>query len=697
MKAYTAYTKNENGAVRLYVNEKRCAPIIYGLSDIPASRTDTAQAQRNIKNFAKVGIDIVQVDTGIHIGWKRNGHFDITPIEKEVQGAVNANPTAKVIIRLHMNPPYWWLKKYPKECVTYGDVQAIDGGEYVRMITGDDSTFLRASIASEKWLIQASRILKQVCRELSITEAGKHVIGIQVAYGAFGEWHHFGWNYNPDYSIPVTKRFRKFIKQKYKTNAKLQEVWGMRDVTFDTANLASVEKRDEAHWGTLRDPLKSQYVLDSLKVHQVIVAEAICRFARIVKENWPRDILVGAFYTYFFCIKTPDYTGGHLEVDMVHSCPDIDFLAAPNAYMQNRPITGSPLPRGLLESARINGKLWLTEMDQAPIGTDKEIGGTPENRGESIALMRRNIMDTVIRGAGSWYYDHRIVPSGDLFHKNGWWDHPELLRDIHKMQLIADKVKDETYIPVADVAIVYDTEVTYYLPKNPIGEPGLEYMTPHAVGHSGVMYDYIYLKDLFKADIERYKCIIFVNTYLLNTETKEFINSKLKKDGKHLVFIGPIGILDSEFLNERYVCEVSNMELKQVPDSKNITVLGDTVEFYHKPSPIFAVNDFNAQQYGTLEDGSIGVAVKNQGDWTSWYLSAPSNSIKLYKEIFNRSGVHTYSDKEDVVVAGNGMVMIVAINEGERIIRLKNGKTVKINIPEKTTIVLNDKNGERIL
>ena len=78
-------------------------------------------------------------------------------------------------------------------------------------------------------------------------------------------------------------------------------------------------------------------------------------------------------------------------------------------------------------------------------------------------------------------------------------------------------------------------------------------------------------------------------------------------------------------------------------------------------------------------------------------MSAPTNSIRLYKEIFNRAGVHTYSDKDDVVVAGNGMVMIVAVTKGERTVRLKNGKSVKVNIPEKTTVVLNDESGEIIL
>ena len=98
-----------------------------------------------------------------------------------------------------------------------------------------------------------------------------------------------------------------------------------------------------------------------------------------------------------------------------------------------------------------------------------------------------------------------------------------------------------------------------------------------------------------------------------------------------------------------------------------------------------------------MEDGSIGVASKKFKDFTSWYLSAPSNNIELYQEIFRRAGVHMYTDKQDVVVAGNGMIMIVAVQEGERNITLKNGKIKKIQIPPKTTVVLDSENGEILL
>ena len=49
---YNAETKTIDGSVGLYVNGKKTAPVLYALSDIPASKSNTAQAQRKIANFA---------------------------------------------------------------------------------------------------------------------------------------------------------------------------------------------------------------------------------------------------------------------------------------------------------------------------------------------------------------------------------------------------------------------------------------------------------------------------------------------------------------------------------------------------------------------------------------------------------------------------------------------------------------------
>ena len=76
--------RQENGRPVLYVDNQKMLPILYGLSDIPGSNSNTAQAQRNIANFAAAGIHIVQVDCGIHLGWHKVTPFDPEALIAEI-------------------------------------------------------------------------------------------------------------------------------------------------------------------------------------------------------------------------------------------------------------------------------------------------------------------------------------------------------------------------------------------------------------------------------------------------------------------------------------------------------------------------------------------------------------------------------------------------------------------------------------
>jgi hypothetical protein len=111
--------KIDSGLPSIYIDGVKVPPVLYGLSDIPGSKSCTAQAQRNIYAFAKAGINLVNADTGLHLGWHRITPFDTEPLIQEIAGVLDANPKAKILLRLHMNPPYWWLRDNPDECIVY--------------------------------------------------------------------------------------------------------------------------------------------------------------------------------------------------------------------------------------------------------------------------------------------------------------------------------------------------------------------------------------------------------------------------------------------------------------------------------------------------------------------------------------------------------------------------------------------------
>ena len=207
----------KEGRPALMVNEKQLPPVIYGLSDFPAAKSNTAQAQRNIANFAAQGVRMVTADTNLSYAWHKFTPFDVEPIQAEIAGVLDADPDSMVLLRLHMNPPYWWLRDHPEETAWYNGAPGIDDGEPVRMIRDDGTGFggargrLRVCLGSKLWIKEAGEMLKLLCEQLSKTPEAEHLLGIQVACGIFGEWHQWGNDDGPC----MEKRFREYLKETY--------------------------------------------------------------------------------------------------------------------------------------------------------------------------------------------------------------------------------------------------------------------------------------------------------------------------------------------------------------------------------------------------------------------------------------------------------------------------------------------------
>lgn len=102
---------------------------------------------------------------------------------------------------------------------------------------------------------------------------------------------------------------------------------------------------------------------------------------------------------------------GHMFPDKLYEARQyVDFLCGPFPYMENRNPDGVPMSRALIESTRLRGMLWLTEMDQHPAGTEDIMGGDPNRMDETMAQLRRNVLQPLLAGEGLWYYDHRVIP-----------------------------------------------------------------------------------------------------------------------------------------------------------------------------------------------------------------------------------------------------------------------------------------------
>ena len=688
----SSYIKKEKGYPALYIDNQRTLPVLFGLSDIPGSASNTHYAWKNIRNFAELGIHLVCIDAEIRQGWFKQSPYEWASIEAEIADAMAADPQTGVLIRLHMNPPYWWMRDYPEETVLYDGVPGIDDGEGFRLIRDDHNHHLRVSLASERWLNEAGERLATFCREIWDSEEGKAVAAIQVACGINGEWHQWG----NDCSIPMQNRFRRLLREKYITDQALQLAWNDSTVTIDTAEIkpSPSQKGDD---GIFRDPGISARIIDSQYCIQSTVPEAILYFCDIIKKNWGRPILTGAFYGYYIATGGNNAPiGGHLMPEKLYSHPElIDFLCGPAPYIENRRLEHVPLQRGLLESNRLHGVLWLTEMDSGPVDLGNYRGGDPKRFDETIALLKRNVLMPLMSGHGLWFYDHRAGPrtsgryklASSIYRKEGWWEKPEFLHEIRKLRELALKYCMEEYKPAADVLVVYQPQ-THFITEKFVDE---EYATLDAIARTGVAYDSIYLNELEFAQMSRYRCVVFPNAYTLTEEQRKKIDACTA--GKQVVWLYAAGYCDGKKLSTDNICQTTGIKVKKTSIHSQYKVLetGKTYAIKTKDlTPCFAVDDPQAEVLAVYEENGEHAVVRKG---SNWYFALPTLDTESMAKIMDAAGAHRYCYSSEPVLAGNGLVALITFDGGDRTIYFRNGKKLNCHLERHTTAVFDEENG----
>lgn len=689
-----------------FVNDEPIYPMIYAITE-GGRFTWEESPSRHIRQFGEIGVRIIQIDTWFRDIWREDDTLDMDFVNKQI-GAVKAvHPDAAINIRLHLDPPGWWYEKYPEEVVAYADGPIDSGNEIGRV--------KRQSMPSPRWRREGTERLSEFCMTLSSSPEGDCVVAIHPTGGVYGEWHYWGFFHEPDTSQCMTDHFRSWLRAKYGTDEALRSAWNNVEATFEAATVPDLQERLHTSDGVFRDPRKEQKLIDYYICHQSIVADSVIHFCRSAKEFWPRPIITGVFYGYYFYMYK-QATGGHLEMDRILKSPYVDYLSAPFAYEgYQRVCGGSGQLRQLVDTIRMNGKVALDEYDQGTHLGDvfgRKPPYTPGTIAESIANFRRNAGQVLAKGVGMWWYD--FGPTGN----SGWWDHPDYLADIGKLRDLAESLKEKHFEPAADVLFVYDTRVFYHLglPDQDIDpiSPRIDEMSDDAY-HSGAAFDAIHIMDVEKADIQRYRVVVLVNTFLLSDDQRRFITDTIRKGGRTVVFIYAPGYTDGRTLDTGRMSDLVGMELQRADMSGRPSIVVNSASEWTPKSgllstistrfgigapvrPLFAVTDSSAKAVGHYEGtDQVALARKDLGDCTVWYCGLMLRNANLMREIFRSAGAHIYNEANDVTFAGSGLLVVHTKDGGRRMLALRNGSSLEVDLPEGSTTFFDIETGRKIL
>ena len=646
------------GKPTLFVDGQPTYPAFYALTDALGGRWSFDELPSlAIAEFARAGFRLYQVDLFLESVWTKPGALDLELARRQIGGILKHCPDAAVVIRWHLNPPRWWLDEHPSEWVRWanGELEEQKRTQPIRPLMDDLMRLPRVSLASEPWLRMATEKTEELLRGLAATPEGNALAGLHLACGVYGEWHYWGFMRNePDFGPAMQAHFGEWRREH-----------GRAPVP-----VPSIEDRKALDDGIFRDPARRQDVIDYYRCQQELVADRIVHFCGTAKRAWPRKLLTGTFYGYFFSMFDRSATGGHLCVERVLAAPEVDYLSAPQAYGDAyRGLGGPGINRGLVESARLHNKLFLDEMDETPSwqwqnNVDTAFKLTDLDR--DYAIIRRNAFTSYARGSGLWYYDFGPANS------SGWWNDRRLMDEITRLNKLLTRYHERPYRPAADVLFVFDTEVFYYTGSiqgtDPLTDPLAVNRTILSAWSSGASVETIHLSDLARIDLDRFRVVVFANTWYLKPEQRQFIRRKVMANGRHVLFQGAPGYTDGRRLDIEFIREVTGLPIRRS-------------EAAGKWSPRFTAGKDDAL---FRQDNT-------------WFATAPLNTPAAWRDVFRAAGSHLYVESDDVVHAGGGLVLIHSKPGGARRIRFRTGKVVEATLPPKSSWIYDAESGERLI
>lgn len=700
--------KNYQGRPTIHVNDQPVSPIFYAPTHAYGGRWSWEEVpQRNIENFCKIGVKLFQLDLYFEDIWLKNSDtLNITKARKQVQGVLDACPDASIVLRVHVNAPFWWNDNNPNESTGYVDGKIAERpfGPPFNNEDGDPERSKRTSLASMKWKKAAGDKLQEFCKKLASSKEGDAVIGLHISGGVYGEWHYWGYpSASADNGIAMTNYFRSWLKIKYKSNAALQKAWLSTQYTLENASVPDTSERKNSQFGIFRTPEKEMRTIDYFTCQQELVADDIEYFCKIAKDNWPRPLMIGVFYGYFHMTFSRQASGGHLAIERILNSPYIDYLSAPQSYWGgNAEVGGSGHSRGIIESALLHGKLWLDEVDNGGMqetNSPDVVRSLYNTDPKYLPVIRRSAVHPLSRGIGLWYYDFGLKKS------LGWWDNPDYSKTIKEDVAFFNGQLHKPYKSDADVLFVWDQESFYYIKDDwtPLSYNFLDQTVVEAY-KAGVVMDHIYLFDLPKANLKQYKAIVFMNVYKINASMRSFIDTKVCNDNRTIFWQYLPGVTDGNQMNlplAQQMVKIGFKPTKYEGKPSVIIKIDNELQFEYDldafPNPAIAISDPTAKAIGFLNDSkTVIMAQKQYKTHTIIYSVFPIHTPELYRKLFSNAGCHIYSNANDVIYANSDIFWIHSLAGGNRKILLKKGKTVELMIPKLSTTIYNAETGEKL-
>lgn len=607
---------------------------------------------------------------------EKSQRFEYKRIDNTVRKLLEVAPDAFVIFRIYLAPTAKFGKEHPEECLAWeGGVHA----PYQNNFSLDGVTLNRKlgkySFASNIWRDQAAESLEKFARHASGSNYRQHVAGYFICGGFPGEWNN--WRrpkYLIDFSPAMTHAFRRWLRHHYKDDvSKLRAAWNDQHANFESAQVPTRTERAVKEFGDFISPESNQRTIDYLRCHNDVLKDKLIYFSKVLKKTTGGRSLVGCFYGY---LQFVDYLlGGNTSFKEMLRCPTIDFWTTPPAY-ENRGPGDDASYRFPLESLKAHDKLFISEDDIRTHSSSPahfRYGGI-STVDEACEVLKRTFAKDLTYGINAYWFEMN----------KGWYNHPKIIKLFTKMQQIGKATTNVDKRSLADIAVVVDQE-SLRVATQSVSRSLLHRFPIHDLCRIGAPYDYWEMTDLLSTSdkkLNKYKLIVFLNAFSLTDVERRLIATRLKGNGRHLVWLYAAGLIRSPvnaslsnmkaltgfdllFLSKQRSQEVITTGVGDIPKGavlgayKRPLTTGSEADARCTPKRIpspwtygaFAVADENAMVLGRFKQGGkAGFASKNMGNWTSIFVSSLGVPSNVLRAMAKNAGCHIYDSDDDVII-----------------------------------------------
>ncbi len=509
------------------------------------------------------------------------------PVSWSEQAAwlIEKNPDVRFIMRFGMATNPEWRSKHLDE------FQTLPPGKG----TMKDDFSVLGSLASELYLDRMVQMTRDAIRWCESQPWRDRIVGYSIFPYGEGTLEVALFNGLFDNSRVMNDAFRKELREKYRTNAALQEAWREPEVTLETASVPTREEwlKKKSRLGILHWPdpelvrrERDYFELQKKLFHRFwtrifdVMAEATAKRPCLKGYDILKQGLQGWLHdAQFDALWDPDtldtyphvlLASGSLGAAPLLDHKGLDMLQTPGMYY-NRAMGYAWEAEGLSDSLTLRGKVNFTEADLRT-WVRRGWGGLEWDDSRQVndagAFLTPGEMQAGFDRTHAWALTRNQMYYFTSVTGSNWWYHdPVIAKHIARLAHPPLQADGIPWAEIRDVlCMVIDDDAALFEDFS----AGFQFLAvfrqiEEGLALSGIPYRIHLLSDLRRKDFPDYKCYLFPNLFRVDAEVEGLLREKILRNGNVAIFGPGTGLNDGEKLSAEPASRLLGVPMELIP------------------------------------------------------------------------------------------------------------------------------------